>query len=477
MRSQVYLYILFTLVIITHFIRLLQNTQTLSNYGQFSTTSVVRAGGSCWFQQMPVRFMVPTCEQYPVGTVLHLTLVPKDSPSRDKGLFLWSGILPVSTKVVEVNILQPKPISWLWWASLATVHAAIWRERIVAPFNQLEPDHTALARKLFLGSGEKLAPELEDSVTRLGLQHVFAVSGSHVSMFLVFLVYLAGPFSRGLRFPLTVAVCMLIVVLAGPAGSVTRAVVMALVSGWVRTRGRRVDPKRLLVWTLFTTLGLNFNWLWDIGWQLSFLAMFAILWVIPLVNGLFHLIRVSVIGYIFRKRGENNYLEVSPVTKKPPGLGWWALKESGNALYLSIVVQGVMLPVLWWHFETISFAGIVVMFFGWWIFPLVFSSLLFGLLLSQTQIIGLIDQSLYSLYSTILYQIPLNLLTELMHLDQRLSILSINAELLPTVFICVYCLVLGTVLVVADRVGSGRTKQPTSTGYSPLLTALHGAYY
>lgn len=463
MRSQVYLYTVFILLIITQITQLIQNTRTIIKTGEFSTKIVWQGGQSCWFGRFPVQFTLPECGQYVPGSVLQITLFDPLFTSGGKQDSLWSALLPTQMKVQHVTTVPLKPFSWLWWASEVSRWAHTWREWLVSPFNSLPPDQSMLARKLFLGSGEKISPEGEEQITRLGLQHIFAVSGSHVSMFLVFIMYAAGPFSRGLRFYLAGFVCLLVLILAGTAGSVVRAVVMAVLAQWARQKGRQVDMLRLLAWTGLWMLALNLAWIWDIGWQLSFLAMIAILWVKPRVDGVLSGIYIKIIG---RK---------TVISRQ----GWFSrmVAESFQSLYLSGVVMAVMLPLLWWHFKTISFAGILVMFVGWWIFPLVFSSLLLGLLVDHIQTIGLIHQSLTEVYSVILYQIPLTLLAEVMKLDQKLSILLITAELLPIYVVCVYCVVLGVLLLVADRVGSGQARCNPSTGYSPLLSATHGVYY
>lgn len=477
MRSQVYFYIVFILLISTHIIRIYTNTQKLHDLGHFSTTLVLEGGGSCWVQRFPVQFSLPRCQEYQVGEVVRVELVWPNFSSGGTTYHLWERLLPVSMRVQTVEGVQPEPFSWLWWHSMATKYRHTWKEWVVSPFNNLDADQTALARKLFLGSGEKLSQEAEEQITTLGLQHIFAVSGSHVSMFLVFLLYASGPLQRMLRFSLVLLVCLLILILAGAAGSVTRAIIMAIMAGYIRAKGRKLDLRRLLLWTCLVMLAINFSWAWDIGWQLSFMAMVAIIWVIPLVDTLFTTMRTITIGKIFRKGAEGISLPGRSSAKKPPSIVEWAAKECFSAGYLSGVVQATMLPLLWWHFDIISFAGILIMMLAWWVFPLVFSSLLIGLLMGHMQTIGLIHQSIEHIYSTILIQMPLNLLTEVMQLDQTLSILSITAELLPNQFVCMYVVVFGLTLFVADRVRSGQTKPTNSTGYSPLLKATHGAYY
>ncbi len=458
-----YLYTVFILLIITQIKQLIQNTQTLHNFGQFSTTLVTMGGDSCWFNRFPVQFSLSGCEQYAAGSVLKVELIDAKFSSGDTSVHLWKRLSPTKVKVERVTEVTPKPFSVLWWASLIAGNAYTWREWVVSPFNTLSPDQTALARKLFLGSGQKISPEGEEQITRLGLQHIFAVSGSHVSMFLVFLMYAVGPLSRGLRFILAIMVCLLVLILAGTAGSVVRAVMMSVLAQWVHRRGRQVHTIRLLTWCALCMLAINLAWIWDIGWQLSFLAMLAIFVVKPRVDAV-----------VMRVRMPNQPHKNRTIRR---GFIYRMIAESFESMYLSGVVSVVMLPLLWWHFDSISFAGIIVMLVGWWIFPLVFSSLLIGLLVGHIQTIGLMHQSLTEVSSAILFQIPLTLLNEVLYLDQKLSILVINAELLPASFICVYCLVLGLIVLVAERVGSGQAKSGPSTGYSPLLRATHGAYY
>lgn len=151
-----------------------------------------------------------------------------------------------------------------------------------------QSDRSALVRAMTVGDRSGITPELRTAYARSGTSHLLAVSGLHTGMLflLVNLILWWLPIiHRGhrLRNLLVLVAVWLFVAAAGFPPSAVRAAVMCSMLQWALFTSA---PYRALNgWAAAALLLLIFRpyWLFDIGFQLSFLAVWAILaWGVPL---------------------------------------------------------------------------------------------------------------------------------------------------------------------------------------------------
>jgi len=143
-----------------------------------------------------------------------------------------------------------------------------------------------LAKALILGYKEELTDESRTLFSRSGLSHVMAVSGLHVG-FIVAPFWIIIPFLWGNRWGKWMGLLLLTLLLTGYAGltgfsaSVSRASLMA----WLITYGKLFHKTRnsinLTATAAVILLLINPHQLFDVGFQLSFAAVFVILLVMP----------------------------------------------------------------------------------------------------------------------------------------------------------------------------------------------------
>ena len=189
---------------------------------------------------------------------------------------------------LKLGIDEPSGISadpdgedWPWTRTLGAVRA--WSARRLA--SGLDPSVAPLASALLLGRREEVEPEVNDAFARTGTTHLLAISGLHLQVLAVFLglcVRGAGVGRKG-TFGVVILGTVLYACLVGLAPSVLRSAAMtvgACLAGW---RDRCVGPANLLAGALLATLLHNPADLFDIGCQLSFLAVAAIVWLVPAV--------------------------------------------------------------------------------------------------------------------------------------------------------------------------------------------------
>lgn len=196
-----------------------------------------------------------------------------------------------------------------------------------------DEQHAPLVKALVLGYKEELTPETKLHFSRSGLAHIMAVSGLHVG-FLVAPFWLIIPYLWGSEKGKWFGLLFLTLLLIGYAGltgfsaSVSRASLMA----WFLTCGRIFHRMHhsvnLTAIAAIILLLIKPAQLFDVGFQLSFSAVFIILLVMPQARRLIP----AKIRY----------------------------KKSGAFLTLilvSVLVQGGLFPLLIYYFGEFSIVG------------------------------------------------------------------------------------------------------------------------
>ena len=154
-------------------------------------------------------------------------------------------------------------------------------------------DALGVLSALTLGDRRRLSEEIRAAYTDAGAAHVLALSGLHVGVIYAMLTFLMRGVLRRrdlrwLRELLTIAVLWLFALMVGFSPSVVRAVGMCtlyILSRWVSHDSNSINV--LLLAALLMLFGHPL-YLFDVGFQLSFMAMAAILWVEPHLEMLFH---------------------------------------------------------------------------------------------------------------------------------------------------------------------------------------------
>jgi competence protein ComEC len=146
--------------------------------------------------------------------------------------------------------------------------------------------HVAIA--LILGQQHEIAPEIIQEYQYAGAIHILSVSGLHIGFILVFITYILKPFPNTKKGSLIKLVIILLSLssfglLAGLTPSVLRSVTMfSFVAIGIYLR-RSTNIYHTLLVSMLVILVFEPFLLMDIGFQLSYLALFFILWLQPLL--------------------------------------------------------------------------------------------------------------------------------------------------------------------------------------------------
>lgn len=148
----------------------------------------------------------------------------------------------------------------------------------------LPEKQAGLAQAILFGSYGLLDPQVRNDFALTGVVHILSVSGYHVGVLTVFCLMLGSAMGlgRGACSILTVAVTGTYVMMTGASPPVVRAAIMAwllLLARWVR---KDYDWLTAIALAALLIVFLNPSALFDVGFQLSFLATWGILELAPL---------------------------------------------------------------------------------------------------------------------------------------------------------------------------------------------------
>lgn len=197
--------------------------------------------------------------------------------------------------------------------------------------NNLEKslEHHSIVTALVLGDRSALSDDQHQSLQKLGVSHLFAISGMHINLLGAMLwcgvQYL--PLSPNFRKVIITSLLLSYVLISGASPSAWRAWLGATITLLAITKSR-LDG--LQTWSLVGTIMLTFspNLLWQISFQLSFLASGGIILWSPIINNL--------------------------GTKFPHNLLGRFLKAVTTSLLISIIAQASLFPLLVYHFSEIA---------------------------------------------------------------------------------------------------------------------------
>ncbi|MEG4391850.1 ComEC/Rec2 family competence protein [Microcoleus sp. BROC3] len=157
------------------------------------------------------------------------------------------------------------------------------RQRIVrSQLSQLNVPEGPLISAIALGKQAVDLPyNIRDYFVQAGLAHAIAASGTQVSMVLALVLALTRRFSKQLQFSFGVGALFLLVGLTGFEPSVCRAALMGFGTLFALVLSRQVKPLGLLLIAATILLLVNPLWIWDLGFQLSFLATLGLIVTTP----------------------------------------------------------------------------------------------------------------------------------------------------------------------------------------------------
>ncbi|HEY3374409.1 MAG TPA: DNA internalization-related competence protein ComEC/Rec2 [Candidatus Aquicultor sp.] len=149
--------------------------------------------------------------------------------------------------------------------------------------------YSSLLNGIVLGDASELGDDVQEAFRATGLTHVVAASGMNIAL----IVGALWPLLRRLRLRAPVQVIILIVfaglytIISGMSASINRAFVMAAIGLLAWLFGRQQSPLNSLAIAAFLLTVIDPFSVYDIGFQLSFLATASLVVLSPLLDRLF----------------------------------------------------------------------------------------------------------------------------------------------------------------------------------------------
>lgn len=151
-----------------------------------------------------------------------------------------------------------------------------------------KPDELAIINALLLGQRQDISKAVYSSYTNAGAIHILAVSGLHIGIILLILSFILKPlehYKHGklIKAILLVSFLWFFALIAGLSASVTRAVTMFSIVTIALNLKRPTNIYNTLAISMFIILLFKPMFLFDIGFQLSYLAVFSIVVIDPIL--------------------------------------------------------------------------------------------------------------------------------------------------------------------------------------------------
>ncbi|WP_339063784.1 ComEC/Rec2 family competence protein [Tepidibacillus marianensis] len=211
------------------------------------------------------------------------------SPARNPGLFDYQKYLATRNIYwqIIVNDIPRVQVVNRWTFSHLLTSA---RERLAEPFDAyLSSPQSGFMKSLILGDRQDLSNDIQDDFSTLGLSHLIAISGLHLTVFTLILFWLLSKLgmTKENRAIITGAFLIFYMLFTGASASVVRATIMALLTLYgIVYRKSFLTLQSIGLTLIFMTLFHPF-WLEDIGFQLSFIVTFFLIWGYPKIDNLF----------------------------------------------------------------------------------------------------------------------------------------------------------------------------------------------
>ncbi|MGK7929997.1 MAG: ComEC/Rec2 family competence protein [Microcystaceae cyanobacterium] len=240
---------------------------------------------------LPLSTEKPTCEKQDI--TITGRLYQPTSPTHSSG-FNFKQYLErqgsfVGLKGEEISLQKEPFLSWCSLRNRIVNHQKAW----------IPKQEAALISSMVLGRRSVNLPyELKDLFISVGMAHIVAASGFHVTLLLGLVLYITRYLSPEKQLILGSFILFVYIGLTGFYPSIVRASFMGIAVLIGATVDRKKDTLNSLL--LAATLLLLFNPLWiqDLGFQLSFLATFGLLVSSPTLRTYFDFLPPRIASFM-----------------------------------------------------------------------------------------------------------------------------------------------------------------------------------
>ena len=200
--------------------------------------------------------------------------------------------------------------------------------------SSLQPQNKAILKGIILADRTEIDQEIINHFSKTGLIHILAISGSHMAIIFLMILFVLNPiFSvkyRNIPIYISLAAIWGFAIFIDYGNSVVRSCIMITVYYIMIFLQRKPNLLHSLALAGMMILSIDTQQLFDIGFQLSFLAVFGIFWL------------------------------YKPITNHYKPLKNRAIRFVLNTFSLSLAAQLTTLPLILFYFHQFSIMSVFI---------------------------------------------------------------------------------------------------------------------
>ena len=221
-------------------------------------------------------------------TILQHNSFAKNPNQFDYGKYLENKQIYAQVYVVKSEINVNKKIKKDIWFYASRLNTRIIHNLKKANFNKAEMN---VAMALILGQQQEISADIIQDYQYSGATHVLSVSGLHVGFIMLFILFVLKPIPNTQKGSFIKLVCILIslglfAIVSGLSPPVLRSVVMFSFIAIGNHLHRTTNTYHTLLVSVLLILLFEPYFLFDVGFQLSYIALFSIVWLQPLLKNI-----------------------------------------------------------------------------------------------------------------------------------------------------------------------------------------------
>lgn len=164
------------------------------------------------------------------------------------------------------------------------------RKKISEKFDTILPDkESSIIKAMILGDKEDLSLETKNLYRNLGISHILVISGTHIGIIYIILFKILPIKKEKTKYFLIGIFLILYLLFTGKSVSTIRAVTMIIFIMIGKYLDKEIDILEIVNLTMLLIIIFNPWFIYDIGFQLSFSAVYSLILIKPIFDKMYFL--------------------------------------------------------------------------------------------------------------------------------------------------------------------------------------------
>ena len=166
----------------------------------------------------------------------------------------------------------------------------------------LKIDKTGYLKAFILGDNSLIDDMVYESYQSIGITHLFALSGMHVSLLSGIILKGLKKVNNKLKYLIVIIVLISYGFIVGYPASIKRAIIFFIIASINKIFNFKLSTLKILFITVFILIFLNYKIIYDIGFLYSVITVFGIFWgsnFIKSENIIYSSFKLSLVAFLF----------------------------------------------------------------------------------------------------------------------------------------------------------------------------------